>query len=286
MNKSLLKYVLALLLFGSNGIVASLINMSSYEIVMFRTLIGSILLIILYLGFNKKLTFLHHKKSFVFLACSGVAMGISWIFLYEAYQQVGVSIASLGYYCGPVIVMAISPLFFKEKFTLQKILGFIVVFIGIILVNGNALEETHTSFGIFCAIMSAVMYSVMVSFNKKAEEIVGMENATLQLTIAFISVFIFVILKQGFHFTIHSEDLLPLFFLGIVNTGLGCFLYFSSIGSIKVQTVAILGYIEPLSAVLFSYIFLKETLFPIQIVGACFIILGAIGAEVRIKRVY
>ena len=210
-------------------------------------------------------------------------MGISWIFLYEAYQQVGVSIASLGYYCGPVIVMAISPFIFKEKFTLQKILGFIIVFIGILLVNGNALEEAHISFGIFCALMSAVMYSAMVSFNKKAEEIVGMENSTLQLTIAFLSVFIFVMLKQGFHFAIHREDLLPLFFLGSVNTGLGCFLYFSSIGSIKVQTVAILGYIEPLSAVLFSFIFLKETLLPLQIVGACFIILGAIGAEIRIK---
>ena len=47
MNKSTLRYVAALLLFGSNGIVASMITMTNREIVMFRTLIGSIFLIIL-----------------------------------------------------------------------------------------------------------------------------------------------------------------------------------------------------------------------------------------------
>lgn len=44
-KKALIKYLCALLLFGLNGIVASHIAMSSYEIVFLRTLIGSILLI-------------------------------------------------------------------------------------------------------------------------------------------------------------------------------------------------------------------------------------------------
>lgn len=102
MNRSTIKYLLALLLFGSNGIVASRISMNSYEIVMFRTLIGSLLLIVLYLATNHRFTFYKHKKSFAFLALSGIAMGVSWLFLFEAYQRIGVSIASLGYYCGPV----------------------------------------------------------------------------------------------------------------------------------------------------------------------------------------
>lgn len=44
------------------------------------------------------------------LIVSGIAMGTS-VFLYEAYVRIGVSIAALFYYCGPVIVMALSPLF-------------------------------------------------------------------------------------------------------------------------------------------------------------------------------
>jgi len=50
--------------------VASRISVNSYEIVMFRTLIGSLLLIILYLATNHRFTFYKHKKSFAFLALS------------------------------------------------------------------------------------------------------------------------------------------------------------------------------------------------------------------------
>lgn len=276
MNKSLIKYITALLLFGSNGIVAGLINMSSYEIVMFRTMIGSIFLIIIYIHFNKHFTFYNHKNSFIFLCLSGLSMGISWLFLYEAYEQIGVSIASLGYYCGPIIVMVLSPIIFKEKLTQKKLICFLITFIGIILVNGNTALKTHAGFGIFCALMSAVMYACMVISNKKAKKISGLENATLQLFIAFLCVFIFTIFKQGLHFEINGSDILPILFIGIVNTGLGCFLYFSSIGNLKVQTVAVLGYLEPLSAVVLSVIILKEQLFLLQIIGAVLIVSGAV----------
>ena len=47
--KAFIKYISALLLFGLNGIVASHIPLNSYEIVFLRTLIGSVLLIVLFL---------------------------------------------------------------------------------------------------------------------------------------------------------------------------------------------------------------------------------------------
>ena len=94
-TKSYFKYILALLLFGSNGVVASHIALSSYEIVLLRTLIGSLLLIVLFLLNKGGFAFLQKKTDFLFLAASGAAMGISWMFLYEAYQQIGVSLSSL-----------------------------------------------------------------------------------------------------------------------------------------------------------------------------------------------
>ena len=284
MNKSLLKYLAALLLFGSNGIVAGMIDLNSYEIVMFRTLIGSVFLVVFYLIINHRFTFYKHLRSFLFLVLSGISMGVSWLFLYEAYQQIGVSIASLGYYCGPVIVMALSPLIFKERLTKQKLIGFIAVLAGILFVNINAVSEKRTGFGVLCALLSAIMYSCMVLFNKKAEDISGVENSTLQLFIAFISVLIFTLFKQGLSFHIQAQDIAPLVFLGLVNTGLGCYLYFSSIGNIKVQTVAIFGYLEPLSAIIFSVILLNEKMSALQIIGAILIIAGAVFAEIGRKR--
>lgn len=273
------KYIFALLLFGTNGIVASFIDLNSYEIVLMRTLMGSLLLIILFFATKGKLTFYHHKKESLYLAISGIAMGASWMFLYEAYSQIGVGISSLLYYCGPVIVMALSPLLFKEKLTVFKIIGFLSVLCGVFLVNGNSFGGGGNTFGIVCALLSAIMYSFMVIFNKKASHITGLENATLQLFVSFLTVAIFVAFKQGFAIHISKSSILPILILGLINTGIGCFFYFSSIGKLPVQTVAICGYIEPLSAVLFSVLLLKETMLPIQIIGAILILGGAIFGE-------
>lgn len=278
MNDAFLKYILALLLFGSNGVVASCIDLNSYEIVFLRTMIGSLLLIAIFFARRGKLTFYRNKTDFVFLAVSGIAMGTSWMFLYEAYSQIGVSIASLCYYCGPVIVMILSPVLFKEKLTFPKIIGFLTVLIGIFLVNGQGTVSANR-WGLICGLASALMYAFMVIFNKKATAITGLENSALQLMIAFLTVAVFVGCKQGFIIEIPAESILPIFILGLLNTGIGCYLYFSSIGNISVQTVAICGYIEPLSAVLFSVIFLREVLLPLQILGAVLIIGGAIFGE-------
>jgi len=204
-----------------------------------------------------------------------VAMGTSWMFLYEAYAQIGVSIATLAYYCGPVIVMVLSPILFREKATSAKVLGFLAVLLGMVFVNGQALSEGQTAWGLFCGVMSAVMYAFMVIFNKKALSITGRENAMWQLITSFITVAIFLGLKQGWAIDIEPGNLLPILFLGIVNTGIGCYLYFSSIGHLPVQTVAISGYLEPLSALLFSAALLGEKLSLLQIFGAVLILGGA-----------
>ena len=284
MKRSYLKYIFGLLLFGSNGIVASFISLSSYEIVLLRTLIGSLLLIAIFFLRKGKLTFYHHKKQFLWLTVSGIAMGASWIFLYEAYGRIGVSIASLLYYCGPVIVMALSPLLFKEKLTVFKVIGFLSVLGGVFLVNGNAFGGNSDFFGILCGLLSAVMYALMVIFNKKATNITGLENAMLQLCISFLTVAIFVWCKQGFIIHIPVSSVLPILILGLLNTGIGCYFYFSSIGNLRVQTVAICGYLEPLSAVLFSVVFLKEFMLLIQIIGAVMILGGAIFGECVKKK--
>lgn len=284
MQKAYFKYIIALLLFGSNGIVASHISLSSYEIVLFRTLIGSILLIAIFFISHQKLSFYKNRRDFAFLALSGIAMGACWMFLYEAYKQIGVSIATLAYNCGPVIVMILSPLLFKEKLTWPKIVGFVAVMGGVFLVNGNAMSNGMSIWGIFCGLMSAVAYSVMVISNKKAESITGLQNSMLQLIIGFITVGTFVVCKQGFSFNVASSDWIPILILGLVNTGVGCWFYFSSIGYLPVQTVAICGYLELLSAVVLSVVLLGETMLPLQIIGALLIVGGAVFGELASRK--
>ncbi|MDO4425074.1 MAG: DMT family transporter [Planctomycetia bacterium] len=180
--------------------------------------------------------------------------------------------------------MALSPLLFREQLTINKTMGFIAVVIGVVLINGNAFDSHVDLFGIACGLLSAVMYAFMVICNKKATGTAGLENATLQLTIAFLSVAAYVGLKQGYAIQISTANILPILILGLLNTGTGCYFYFSSIGKLNVQTVAICGYLEPLSAVIFSIVLLKELMLPMQIAGTALIVGGAMLDEAARKR--
>lgn len=279
MEKAYVKYILSLLLFGANGIVASHIQLASFEIVFLRILLGALTLLAIYLFMGNKFTAWTHKKDLVYLLFSGMALGASSLFLFEAYRIIGVSVSSLLYYCGPIIVMALSPLLFNEKLTMPKVTGFGVVIFGILLVNGQSLDSGGDFIGILFGIMSAIMYAVMVIFNKKAKNIVGLENSMLQLWAALIPPVAYLMVKQGFTSGVPAESWPWILLLGIVSTGIGGYLYFSAMGKLPVQTVSICGYLDPLTAVVFSVIFLGETMLPLQIVGGILIIGGAIFGE-------
>lgn len=279
MKRAYFKYLLALLLFGTNGIVASYIELSSYEIVLLRTLIGSLFLLAVFLASKKEPLQRENKRDLGNLIISGAAMGTSWMFLYEAYARIGVSLATLAYYCGPVLVMAVSPLLFREKTTGAKLIGLLAVLMGMFLVNRQALLLDGFSWGLLYGLLSALTYAFMVIFNKRAVSITGLKNSAYQLSISFFTVALFTLIKQGAAMDIAPRSIPPILFLGIVNTGIGCYLYFSSIQSLPAQSVAICGYLEPTSALLFSAVFLSERLTPLQWAGTLLILGGAAFGE-------
>ncbi len=284
MKQAYAKYLTALLLFGSNGLAASHISLTSYEIVLFRSFLGSLLLIAVFFIAGNRLTAPRHRKDTLFIAISGVAMAADWLFLFEAFQQIGVSLGTLINYSGPAIVMALSPMLFNERLTWPKLAALFSAILGVFLISGQAITRGAGGWGLLCAGFSALSYSAMVIFNKKSSEVVGIENSMLQLLFTFLTVAVFVGCKQGFYIEPAKEDWLPILWIGLLNTGVCCYLYFSSIGELPVQTVAVCGYLEPLSAVLLAAVLLHETMSPIQILGALLIICGAIFGECAFKR--
>ena len=175
--------------------------------------------------------------------------------------------------------MIMSPILFKEKLTMPKITGFIIVIVGIILVNEQTGENGINTVGLVCGGMSAVTYFFMVTFNKQAKKVTGLENAALQLVTSFLTTAVFVGVKEQFAFQIPKEAIVWILILGFVNTGIGCYLYFSSLSKLPVQTVAICGYLELVSAVVFSALLLSERMSLFQIIGAVCIIGGAMFGE-------
>lgn len=218
-----IKYISGLLLFGLNGVVSSRLAMPSMDIVFYRTLLGSLFLLLLLLK-GERLRPDAPPRQAAAAALSCVSMGLSWIFLYEAYQRIGVGLSSVAYYCGPVIVLLAAPLVFRKRLTAAQTACFGVVFAGLLLISvpdlsaGSGVDGP----GLLCGFALALLHALMVIFTTKAPEVTGMKNAALQLAVSFLTVAAFALFTglptppQG------GEQWLWMLVLGLVNTGLGC----------------------------------------------------------------
>lgn len=283
MKSAFPKYVAALLLFGSNGVYAAGVHLTSSETVFFRSMLGGLLLATVFLITRRRSSagLVMSRAEVACVVCAGIGQAANWLFLYEAYKRIGVGMATVLDYCGPIIVMALAPLVFRERLTAAKLAGFCVVATGFALVNVQSVNGGADVWGLVCGVMSAVSYAVMVMFNKKAGGSLGLAGVALQMAVCFAAVALYVGATEGCGFaaSVPAADWPPLLMLGLVNTGIGCYLYFSSIGKLPVQTVAICGYLEPLAAVVFAALLLGESMQALQLAGAVLILGGAVFAE-------
>lgn len=284
-RKAFTKYLCALLIFGSNGVMAAHIGLSSPEIIFLRTLIGSVCIVILYLLTGGKFHVRENRSDTCYIAISGMLQAASWVCLYEGYRNVGVGVSSLIYYCGPILLIASAPVLFNEKVSRTKMICFGIVLLGLVLINYSALMSgTGNTWGLAASVLSALTFFLMLVFNKRSRNIHGMENAVIQVTASFVSMAVFIGMTQQFAVHPAAGDWPWLIVSGVFNTAIGCYLYYSSITSLPAQTIAVCGYIEPLSAVVMAAAFLNETLGPVQILGGACIIGGAVLAETTGNR--
>ena len=282
-----IKYISSLLLFGSNGIVASFIHMESYQIILMRTLLGSLLLCFLSFEKHSLKGLLANRKDFLYVALSGICMGTSWMFQYEAYRQIGVSITSLLYCLGPILIVILAQFIFRERITLKKIICLAAVSCGAIMTGGISLKQGANADGIICALLCALAYAGMILFNKKNRTITGLSNSTVQLVSGFLTALIYNLIQWFTHnapvINIPADEWIPVLILGLVNTGAGCYLYFSGISEIPAQTVAVCDYIEPVLALILASLILHEKMSLLQYIGAVLIISETIVWNIKFK---
>ncbi len=115
-------------------------------------------------------------------------------------------------------------------------------------------------------------------------QVEGLTSSLVQLAASFAVAALFLVATGGFPFVVDAASWPWVLVLGAVNTGIGCYLYFSSFGGLRAQTVAILGYLEPVSVVVCALVFLHEPMGTLEWLGAVLIIGGAAMGSVP-KRV-
>ena len=275
-------YILSMLIFGTNGILVHHISLASSQIILMRTLIGGLLLTLIVLlrgGFDRA----GIRADLLPLLLGGSVLGLNWVALFEAYRQLNVSLATLIYYVGPILVLLFSPLLFREKLNSRKITSVVFVAVGLVCISGSIALRGLSMRGLLTAVVSALFYAAVIIFNKRITHTGGMQTAALELDIAFVIVLIYMMLTVGPPHPAVS-DIPWIAVIGLVNTGLAYLLYFSGLQKLPAQSAALISYVDPVSALVFSALFLHETMTPVQILGAVLIIGGAVFGELKSRN--
>ena len=289
MLRSKLMNLSAMLIFGTIAIFVRNIELTSKEIAVLRGVIGSLFLLGVMLFSKEKSSFEGIKKNLPILVLSGLGVGANWIFLFEAYKYTTVSIATLSYYCAPIFVTIMAPIILKEKISLIKFLCVCTAMIGMLCIvgtNKGSIGEGYNHFlGIIYGLTAAVGYASVILMNKFIKGLKGVETTVTQLVFASILLLPYVMITSGFDFSkMTGISWGYMIFLGIVHTGFAYALYFSSLKELKGQTIAVLSYIDPITAVLISALFLGEQLTMFQIIGGVLILGSTFISETLDKK--
>ncbi len=197
--------------------------------------------------------------------------------MFEAIKETSISVSSVLLYTAPAFVMIFSRFFFKELFTIRKILALIITFIGCILVIGlfQNTNESVTIYGLLVGLGSGFFYALYSIFGKFA--LIKYSSVTVT-TYTFVFAAIAItpfsgLWHVGTIFT-NLEVWLSIIGLGLFSTLLAFLLYTKGLESVESGRASILATVEPVVATLIGFLVFQEKLSVGQYIGIIAVIMA------------
>ena len=269
LNEVFLKWFyfsILVVLFGSAFVLIelSLNSFSPTQIAFFRVFFASIFLLIYSIAQGYKLNFIYKYFNLLFiLGLSGTTIPfflISWAQQTISSSETGILIGFM-----PLFTVLGSHYLFKyEKLTANKILGFIVGFLGllILLLNNNEnINFFNNIYSKIAVIISAFFYALNALLVKKINDIeviplsaVVMIFSTVQLIfLSFFSDEIYLLESE-----IYPDALISIIILSILSTAFATVLYYKIIQNYGPNFLSLVNYPIPVFAFFAGIVFLKE----------------------------
>ena len=285
-----LAFLSAILIYGTLGVFVRYAGQPSALVALARSSIGTLFLLLLLTVKRQKIDFSAIRRNWRPLLIAGVLLGLNWVTLFEAYRYTTVAVATLCTYLNPIIIVFGAAILMHEQLTARKLLCIAVALIGMVFVSGVAdsgLPDAGEAKGILLGLLTAVLYGCIVLSNKQLRDISAYDRTLVQLFITTLVLIPYCILHDDFvGLQITGGQLALLLILGVVHTGFAYSLYFGSMAYLPAQTLAILSYLDPVTAVLLSALVLHEPLSGFEILGAVCILGAAVVSELpgRVKK--
>lgn len=232
-----------------------------------------------WLKFIKQISLKITLKESVILLILGLFFSLSSYTLFDAFKYIEAGIACTILFIYPVLVAVIMAIFFKEKITKTVITSIALITVGISLLYHGKEGATLNLHGVLIVILSALLYSLYIVGVKNIKQVRHMNSAKMTFYVMLFGLILYII---NLNFCTELQPLTsPVLWLYAV-----CLALFPTIISIETinvaikligsTTTAILGSLEPLTALFFGVVIFHEQLTLRIISGIVAVLFGVI----------
>lgn len=279
-------YILsAIFLWSSLGVIIRLSGLDVHILIFLSSLISVIVSGLLFL--NRKIrTHIPSKERLLPLLILGPLSLINSYSFFYSYKNTSVANAVLTHYTAPLFVALLAPLFLKEKLTLRISIAVLISMTGLWIMldisAGDLLDlimagDKNTR-GIISGLVSGIAYAfIIITFRLFSQNYHPLILTFSQNIIIALILLPFSGLDKGI-----NQGLWAVVVMGIVHSTIAPLLYFRGMRTVTANNAAILGYLEPVCAILLGFIFLDEIIGFRTILGGS-MILSAGYLTIRVK---
>ncbi len=259
-----IKIITAILIWSSLGIFIRKIELPNYCIIFYTSAIAGALQLVLLIssGLLKKAgRYDSRAKSSILLLITPLCSMANTMLFYFAFRNTTIANAVLSHYTAPVFVAVLAPIFLKERIHKITWLAITLSSIGLWLILGGKtpdaemLQGNSEHLGIMAGALSGLAYAFIIIIIRK------IANLYPSIFITFVQNGIIALLLLPFiiNIQIPSKSVPYLVSMGILHSTIAPLLYVQGFRSVKANEAAILGYFEPVGAILLALIFFHET---------------------------
>lgn len=254
-RKGLLYVHSAILMFGGTGLFARLIELPATDIIAWRSVISTLVLLLMLLALKQPILLRNGRDSTIMLGI-GVLLGIHWITYFHAMQIAGVAVGMLALYTSPIITVFLEPLFHGQKPQLRDVICAALVFVGVLLLVPDFSLENDITQGVLWGVLSAVFFALRNTLQRHYLQ--GYRGDTSMLYQGAVAALVAFPLLQVNPSTLESDTLWKLALLAIVFTAIPHSLFAGSLRYLKAKSVGLIGCLQPVYGTLFAFLILQE----------------------------
>jgi drug/metabolite transporter (DMT)-like permease len=262
-------------------------GVTPFELVQVRVTVSAVLLTLVFGIWFRPLFKIRPRDLWYFFLLGGVVMALGQVTYFYAISKIQVAAAIFLEYLAPIMVAFFSICFWKERLTPGKILALLLSLGGCYLVVGG--YSLHllkmNQLGILAGLSSALCFAVYTLVGER-----GMHRyspwtvlfyAFLFATVTWHTLYPpFQYIRAGFT----AAQWGWILYISIVGTVLPFGLFFVGVNYVRSTRASITATLEPISAGLFAYLFIGESLQPLQMAGGAMVVAAIVVLQLKRER--